>query len=96
MIALRIRYGWLSTNVPQIFDDGWEPWLNNLSENEISNLRMNRGGLVYYRRVIVDRLFKKRSNEFTSLCLIYSRLMELLRLEGELPEKYIAELPEGC
>ena len=57
---------------------------------------MNRGGLEHYRRVIVDILFKKRPNEFTSVCLIYDRLTTLLqRLEGELPEDYIPELPEG-
>ena len=76
MITLRIRYGWLNTNVPQIFDDGWRSWLDSLSGYEISNLGMNRSGLVYYRRVIVDRLFKKRSNEFTSLCLIHSRTFD--------------------
>ena len=58
-MTLRIRYGWLATHVPQIFDDGWRSWLDNLSKYETSNLRMNRSGLVHYRRVIVDRLFKR-------------------------------------
>ena len=96
MLTLRIRYGWLAMNVPQIFEDGWGSWLDNLSEYEISNLRMNRSGLEHYKHVIVDRLFKKRSNEFTSLLLIHSRLTTLLRrLEGKLPKDYIPELPEG-
>ena len=96
MITLRIRYGWLATIVPQIFEDRWRSWLGNLSEYKILNLRMNRDGLEHYRRVIVDRLFKKRLNEFTSLCLICDRLTTFLRrLEGALPEDYISELPEG-
>ena len=96
MLGLRIIYGWLNTILPQIFGDGWRSLLDNLSEYDILKLRMNRSGLEHYKRVIVDRLFKKRSNEFTSLCLIYSRLTTLLqRLEGELPEDYIPELPEG-
>ena len=96
MLTLRIRYGWLATNVPQIFEDGWRSWFDSLSEYDILKLRMNRSDLEHYTRVIVDRLFRKRSNEFTSLCLIYNRLTTLLqRLEGELPENYIPELPEG-
>ena len=96
MLTLRISHDWLATNVPQIFEDGWRPWLDNLSEYEILSLKMNRSGLEYHKRVIVDRLFRKRSNEFTSLCLIYDRLTTLLRrLEGELPENYIPELPGG-
>ena len=98
MLALRITYGWLNTVVPQIFGDGWESWFNNLSEYKILNLKMNRSGLVHYRRVINDRLFKERygSIEFTSLCFVWDRLTTLLqRLEGELPDNYITELPEG-
>ena len=74
MLTLTIRYGWLNANVPQIFGDGWRSWLDNLSEYEILNLRMNRSGLEYYKRIIVDRLVRKRSNEFTNLCLICNRL----------------------
>ena len=93
MLTLRITYGWLNTTVPQIFGDGWESWFDNLSEYEILNLKMNRSGLVHYRRFINGRLFKKRygSIKFTSLCLVWNRLTTLLqRLEGELPENYTA------
>ena len=87
MLALRLTYGWLNTVVPQIFGDGWESWFDNLSEYEISNLRVNGSGLEYYGRVIVGRLFKNRSIEFTGLCLVWNRLTTLLRrLEGEIKD----------
>ena len=93
MIISRVRYNWLNTNVPQIFGDGWRCRLDNLSDYEISNLRMNRSGLVHYRRIIADRLL--RTNEMNP-GLIHDRLTTLLRrLESELPADYISELPEG-
>ena len=80
--TLLTKYGWIITNVPQILhsDPFWKSWLNNLSENDILNLKMNISGMKYSRDAIVDEFdnYDLDSDEFDCFCKIHCRLVELL------------------
>ena len=70
-------------------------WCNNLSELEVLNLNMNRSGFEYYKRVASEE-FVRQFNPHDCRGLIYIRLTTLLsRLDGPLPEEYVADIPEG-
>ena len=80
--VLLAKYGWVITNVPQILHSRplWKSWFNNLSEYDISNLRMNVSGIKHSRGMLVDEYdsYDPRSEEFECLCKIHGRLIELL------------------
>ena len=80
--VLLTRYAWLITNVPEILHScySWEFSLDNLSEYDILNRKMNVSGIKHSRDMIIDEYdnYDPRSKEFDCLCKIHGRLIKLL------------------
>ena len=78
--VLLTRYAWLITDVPEILHScySWEFWLDNLSEYDILNLKMNVSGIKHSRDMIIDEYdnYDPCSKEFDCLCKIHGRLIE--------------------
>ena len=73
---------WMTKDYPQVLfgENLWESWFNNLSENDISNLEMNRSGIEESKDFMGKELHirERDYDEFTCINKIYVRLVMLL------------------
>ena len=89
---------WVAENCPQVLfgENLWESWFNNLSENDILDLGMNRGGIEGSKDFMDKELHIRGRNyeEFTCTNKIYDRLVMLLRcIDGKSCE--MIPIPDG-
>ena len=89
---------WMAENCPQVLlgEELWKSWFNNLSEYDISNLKMNKSGIEESKDFMVKELHIREKNyvEFVCINVIYSRLVKLLlRFDGKSCET--VPIPEG-
>ena len=89
---------WVTGNYPQVLlgENLWRSWFNNLSEYDISNLRMNKSGIAESRDFMSKELHIREKNYVEFMCIdkIYSRLVILLLcIDGKSCE--VIPIPEG-
>ena len=92
---------WMIDNYPPVLfgENLWASWFDNLSEYDITNLRMNRSGIEESKDFMFKELYiwERNCEEYRCINKICMRLVTLLaRMDGKFFNKVISiSVPDG-